>query len=102
MENFITGYPATEYQIREALAEVVGREKSEFFFDKVRCPCISQTYSNPPYLQFLEYFFSEDDAIYFKKLGLNCIRIAFNYRHFEGAFAERPSQPNTPTNFARR
>jgi hypothetical protein len=41
MENFITGYPATEYQIREALAEVVGREKSEFFFDKVRCPCIS-------------------------------------------------------------
>lgn len=36
MENFITGYPATEYQIRNALAEVIGPKKSEFFFDKVR------------------------------------------------------------------
>ncbi|TFK51394.1 glycoside hydrolase [Heliocybe sulcata] len=66
MENFITGYPGCEFQIREALAEVVGKEKSEFFFDK-----------------FLEYFFQEDDAKFFKSLGLNCIRIAFNYRHFE-------------------
>ncbi|KDQ58011.1 glycoside hydrolase family 5 protein [Jaapia argillacea MUCL 33604] len=66
MENFITGYPGCEFQIRGALAEVVGKEKSEFFFDR-----------------FLEYFFTENDAILFKSLGLNCIRIAFNYRHFE-------------------
>lgn len=39
MENFITGYPSTEFQIREALANVVGAEKSEFFFDKV-CPTV--------------------------------------------------------------
>ena len=36
MENFITGYPATEAAIRDALTETIGAEKAEFFFDKVR------------------------------------------------------------------
>ncbi|KDR73666.1 hypothetical protein GALMADRAFT_626014 [Galerina marginata CBS 339.88] len=66
MENFISGYPGCEFQIREALAEVLGEQKAEFFFDK-----------------FLEYFFAEPDAAFFKSLGLNCIRIAVNYHHFE-------------------
>ncbi|KAF8241652.1 glycoside hydrolase [Wilcoxina mikolae CBS 423.85] len=66
MENFITGYPGREYQIREALAEVLGPEKAQFFFDK-----------------FLEYYFTESDAKFYKNLGLNCIRVPFNYRHFE-------------------
>ncbi|KAJ4475556.1 glycoside hydrolase [Lentinula aciculospora] len=66
MENFISGYPGCEYQIRAALAETIGTEKSEFFFDK-----------------FLEYFFQESDAKFFSSLGLNCIRLPFNYRHFE-------------------
>ncbi|PIL34287.1 hypothetical protein GSI_03062 [Ganoderma sinense ZZ0214-1] len=66
MENFISGYPGCEFQIREVLAEVIGQEKSEYFFDK-----------------FLEHFFAEPDAAFFKSLGLNCIRIAINYRHFE-------------------
>jgi hypothetical protein len=35
MENFISGYPGCEFQIRESLAEVIGSEKSELFFDKV-------------------------------------------------------------------
>jgi hypothetical protein len=35
MENFISGYPGCEFQIRAALAEVVGSTKAEFFFDKV-------------------------------------------------------------------
>lgn len=35
MENFISGYPGCEFQIRGALAEVVGSAKAEFFFDKV-------------------------------------------------------------------
>ncbi|KAJ3980107.1 hypothetical protein F5890DRAFT_775490, partial [Lentinula detonsa] len=35
MENFISGYPGCEFQIRAALAETIGAEKSEFFFDKV-------------------------------------------------------------------
>ena len=67
MENFITGYPGCEFQIREALAEAIGEQKASLFFDK-----------------FLEYFFQDEDAAFFKSLGLNAIRIAFNYRHFEG------------------
>ena len=66
MENFITGYPGHESQHRAAMLEVLGKEKQEFFFDK-----------------FLEYFFTEDDAKFFASLGLNCIRLPFNYRHFE-------------------
>ncbi|KAG7447201.1 glycoside hydrolase family 5 protein [Guyanagaster necrorhizus] len=66
MENFISGYPGCEFQIREALANTIGQEKSDFFFDK-----------------FLEYFFMDADAAFFSSLGLNCIRLPFNYRHFE-------------------
>jgi hypothetical protein len=36
MENFISGYPGCEFQIRDALQLAIGKEKSEFFFDKVR------------------------------------------------------------------
>ncbi|KAK7696395.1 Endo-1,4-beta-xylanase 5 [Cerrena zonata] len=66
MENFISGYPGCEFQIREALQNVLGEQRANFFFDK-----------------FLEYFFGDEDAIFFKTLGLNCIRIAIGYRHFE-------------------
>ncbi|KAJ7069633.1 glycoside hydrolase [Mycena amicta] len=66
MENFISGYPGCEFQIRDALAQAIGQDKSDFFFDK-----------------FLEYFFLEPDAKFFSSLGLNCIRLPFNYRHFE-------------------
>ncbi|KAJ3530069.1 hypothetical protein NMY22_g8729 [Coprinellus aureogranulatus] len=66
MENFVTGYPGWEHQMREGLVEAIGKDKAEFFFDK-----------------YLEHFFAEPDAIFFKSLGLNCIRIAVNYRHFE-------------------
>jgi len=76
MENFISGYPGCEFQIRAALADVVGKEKSELFFDK-----------------FLEYFFQEEDAAFFKSLGLNCIRIPFNYRHFEDDMNPRVLKP---------
>ena len=36
MENFITGYPGCEHQIREALKEAIGEKKQALFFDKVR------------------------------------------------------------------
>lgn len=86
-EMIIQGYPGCEFQIREVLAETIGEQKAEFFFDKV---C---TFANVilyhhlrAEMQFLEYFFAEPDAEFFKSLGLNCIRIAVNYRHFEGTF----------------
>lgn len=66
MENFISGYAGHEHQHRAAMLEVLGQEKYEFFFDK-----------------FLEYFFTEADAKFFASLGLNCIRLPFNYKHFE-------------------
>ena len=72
MENFITGYPGHESQHRAAMLKVLGKEKQEFFFDK-----------------FLEYFFTEADAKFFASLGLNCIRIPFNYRHFEDDMSPR-------------
>ncbi|KAK6410360.1 Endo-1,4-beta-xylanase 5 [Oleoguttula sp. CCFEE 5521] len=65
MENFITGYPGHEHEMRLALLEVLGQEKYDFFFDK-----------------FLDYFFTEADAKLFASLGLNAIRIPINHRHF--------------------
>ena len=93
MENFITGYPGCEFQIRAALADVVGQEKSEFFFDKVsgRAVIRPSIFGRADrgggavvLVQFLEHFFGEPDAAFFASLGLNCIRIAISYRHFEG------------------
>lgn len=65
MENFITGYSGHEHEHRAQMAEVMGEEKSNYFFDRL-----------------IHYFFTEADAAYFASLGLNCIRIPFNYRHF--------------------
>ena len=66
MENFITGYPANEQAQREALRAVLGDELCGLFFDR-----------------FLAYFFTEDDARFITSLGLNLLRLPFNYRHFE-------------------
>lgn len=35
MENFITGYPGHEHQLRAALKQTLGQAKYDFFFDKV-------------------------------------------------------------------
>lgn len=48
------------------MKKVLGEENYEYFFDR-----------------FLYYFFTEKDAEYFASLGLNCLRLPFNYRHFE-------------------
>ena len=65
MENFITGYPGHEHEHRAALSDVLGASKASFFFSR-----------------FLEYFFTDADAAFFASLGLNCLRVPFNYRHF--------------------
>ena len=66
MENFITGYPSTESLQRQALRSALGEEGHRRFFDR-----------------FLRVFFDDDDAGYLASLGLNCVRLPFNYRHFE-------------------
>ncbi|GAA4071707.1 glycoside hydrolase family 5 protein [Nonomuraea soli] len=66
MENFITGYPANESAMREAVQEVLGEDRAELFFDRL-----------------LSCFFAEQDAALLAELGMNCVRIPINYRHFE-------------------
>ena len=67
MENFITGYPASEMQQRRAMRQVMGDEAYEAFFD-----------------EFLDVFVSEADAAYLgDDLGTNACRIPVSYKHFE-------------------
>jgi len=70
MENFITGYPANEEAMREALHSVLGPERYERFFAR-----------------FLEDFFGPGDAAFIRSLGLNLLRLPVNYRHFEDDMA---------------
>jgi endoglucanase len=66
MENFLTGYPGTESQHRSVLRRVLGTELYEAFFER-----------------FMDVFFDDADARYLASLGMNSVRIPFNYRHFE-------------------
>lgn len=66
MENFLTGYPATESLQRKALLKALGLERYDLFFSR-----------------FMQAFFSEDDARFLASLGMNHVRIPMNYRHFE-------------------
>lgn len=66
MENFITGYPGAEIDHRAALRRALGQERSEYFFER-----------------FLEAFFGPADARFLADNGLNAVRIAINYRHWE-------------------
>jgi endoglucanase len=66
MENFITGFPANENAFRQVVCRALGKEKAEFFFER-----------------YLEYFFTDEDASFINSLGLNLVRLPFNYRHFE-------------------
>jgi len=54
------------FNTRASMKKVLGEQNYEYFFDR-----------------FLYYFFTEKDARYFASLGLNCLRLPFNYRHFE-------------------
>jgi hypothetical protein len=66
MENFITGYPGNEEAIRRLMLDRMGREAYDAFFGA-----------------FMTDFFDESDAAHLASLGLNSVRIPFNYRHFE-------------------
>ena len=66
MENFITGYAGSESQMRRALTRVLGPATAAAYFDRL-----------------LEVFFTDADAAFLSSLGVNSLRIPFNYRHFE-------------------
>jgi endoglucanase len=66
MENFITGYPGTEGVMRAAVTAVLGADRAQRFFDRL-----------------LDRFFADEDAALLARLGVNCVRLPVNYRHFE-------------------
>ncbi len=66
MENFLTGYPATELLHRSALLRALGPERYALFFDR-----------------FTAAFFADEDAAFLTSLGMNHVRVPLNYRHFE-------------------
>ncbi|HVU78474.1 MAG TPA: cellulase family glycosylhydrolase [Gaiellaceae bacterium] len=70
MENFITGYPATESLQRKALRNALGEQGYARFFDRL-----------------LDVFFGDEDAALLASLGVNCVRLPLNYRHFEDDLA---------------
>ena len=66
IEHFMLRIPGSDHQIRQAFAEVHGEKKAaRFFGDLLTC------------------FIGDGDFKYLKSLGINCLRIAFSYRHFE-------------------
>lgn len=60
------GLPGTDAQIRSIITNRYGAHNSTLFWDR-----------------FYECMISEDDFIYMKKLGVNALRIPFNYKLFE-------------------
>lgn len=66
MENFISGYPGSEHNIRRLMLEAMGEQAYQAFFD-----------------EFMDGFFDEPDAQLLASIGLNSVRIAVNYRHLE-------------------
>jgi len=66
MENFITGFPATESLQREALSRALGEDGARRFFDR-----------------FLDVFWADADAAFLASLGVNLVRLPVSYRHFE-------------------
>lgn len=66
MENFITGFPATESSHRAALRRALGGRRAALLLDSL-----------------LMSFFGPPDAEFIASLGMNCVRIPVNYRHWE-------------------
>src|SRR5687767_7670661 len=66
MENFMTGHPGHEAGFRAAVADVLGAELGEYFFERL-----------------LDAFFTEQDVRDLASLGCTVIRVGVNYRHVE-------------------
>lgn len=65
LEHFMLGIPTTEKQIKEAFEECFGKEKSNCFFRN-----------------FVTSFIGEEDFQFLKRIGINLIRVPFNYHWF--------------------
>lgn len=66
IEHFMFGLPGTESQIRQVVERVYGAESSALFWNR-----------------FHAVYLTDADMAYWAGLGLNTLRLAINYRHFE-------------------
>lgn len=65
IEHFMVGIPCTDSQIRDSFGAVYGEETAAEFFRR-----------------FTGEFVSDEDFAYLKELGINLVRVPFNYRLF--------------------
>lgn len=65
LEHFMLGIPTPESMIKEAFEECFGKERQEKFWDK-----------------FVREFIREEDFRFMKKIGINLLRVPFNYHLF--------------------
>ncbi len=66
LEHFMLRIPGSDKQIRQVFTDVYGLDKANRFFDDL-----------------LTFFIDNEDFQFLSSLGVNSIRIAINYRHFE-------------------
>jgi len=66
IEHFMIGLPWVEHKMREIIHKRLGTEKYHAFFDT-----------------YMDAFITEADIEYLHSLGMNVLRLPFNYRHFE-------------------
>jgi len=66
LENFINGYSGSAYGQRVVMEEVLGKSRTHFFFERM-----------------MDYFLGPGDLAFLRSLGVNTVRLPFNYRHFE-------------------
>ena len=65
IEHFMVGIPCTDSQMRDSFAAVYGEKTAADFFDR-----------------FIRCFITEKDFAWLKELGVNLLRVPFNYRLF--------------------
>lgn len=65
LEHFMIGLPGTDTMIKKAFRDVYGEERADQFFHR-----------------FLLEFVDEEDFKFLKSIGVNSLRIPFNYKYF--------------------
>lgn len=66
IEHFMIGLPGSESQIRSAIENSYGKNKANQFWEK-----------------YYNCYINEKDFQFLKNIGVNSVRISFNYHHFE-------------------
>jgi len=66
MENFITGFPGQESNLRKVLISELGEKRGTFFVERL-----------------LRHFLNESDFEFLKSIGVNVVRLPINYHHLE-------------------